>query len=143
MVQLPTGLRYDLGGTAALTRLFGRSWSTSLTYDRGAEFVAVLEDVLQSDSLTASLTGFASPRAELTLLASYSSGHLGVRQEAETLTYNGTARVQFGVSRRFAVNTEYQYFLYDFAQSATIPQGLPYGESRHSVRAGLLYRLTR
>jgi len=143
VIQLPTGLRYDVGGSAALTRLMGRSWTASLTYDRGAEFVAVLEDILQSDSLSVSVGGFASPRAEITLLAAYSSGHLGVRQEAETLTYNGTARVQFGLSRRFAINTEYQYFLYDFAETATIPQGLPFGESRQSVRVGALYRFAR
>jgi hypothetical protein len=141
VIQLERGHQFGLSVSAGLVHLMGRSWMASISYDRGAEFLPVVGDVLQSDSVVGSIGGMASQRVELTFTGSYSSGHLGLREEAETKAYNGGAELEFGLSSRFAINTSYRYYFYDFADAATLPVGLPFAESRHSVTAGLVVHL--
>jgi hypothetical protein len=141
VLQLQRGTQYGLRVSSALTHLFARSWTASLAYNRGAQYIPVIEDVIESDSLTGTVTGFASPRAELTFTGSYSKGQLGLNAAAETLTYSGIVNAQIGLSRRVALDVNYQYYLYDFAEAAQLPTGLPFNESRQSLRFGVLVRL--
>ena len=78
-----------------------------------------------------------SPRVEVNLSAGYSSGTLGLDEAAETLTYSGLAGIRYGVSRTVAISLDYQYYQYDFAEAARLPEGLPFADSRQSVRAGI------
>jgi hypothetical protein len=141
VLQLDRGTQYGLRVNGSLVHLFARSWQATIAYNRGAQYVPVIGDVLQSDALTATVGGFASQRAELTFSGAYAKGQLGLNTAAETLTYSGIANAQIGLSRRVAVDVNYQYYLYDFAEAATLPAGLPFGESRQSLRIGLLVRL--
>ena len=57
-------------GNAYMTRQFGRSWSANLSYKRGIQLVQGFSSPFFSDSVSAGLSGFFSPRSRVTLSAS-------------------------------------------------------------------------
>jgi hypothetical protein len=132
---------FRLLADASLQHLMGRSWTLAGGYHRGFDYVGVLSELVSTDAVNVSLAGHASAAVELTFSGSYSVGQLGVRHGAEMLTYSGRARVQYALSRLFAVSSEYLYYVYDFEESAGLPSGLPRGLNRHGVRGGLVLLL--
>lgn len=77
-VMSPYQNRFLVTADAHLTRQISRSWSGNLAYNRGIQYVQGFPGPFFSDSVSAGLGGFLSPRSRLNLSASYSNGQVGV-----------------------------------------------------------------
>jgi opacity protein-like surface antigen len=128
---------YRLLVDASLLRLMGRSWSSSVGYHRGLEYVAALSDVLATDGVTATVAGFVNPALQTAFAASASNGYIGARHGDRLTTYSASARMQYALSRRLALDAQYVYYFYEFAAAVAPPPGLQQTMERQSVRAGI------
>ncbi len=111
LVQEETDTEYRVLGQARLTRLVGRSWSASLDYHRGLEFLEALSQLAATDAVTGTLNGFMTPALETTISATYSHGFLGGSGGAPLTTRAIVADMQYGLSRHFAIDAQYLYLL--------------------------------
>ena len=111
VVQDETDREYRVLGQAQLTHLVGRSWSTSVGYHRGLEFLDALSQLAATDAFTATLNGFLTPALETTISATYSHGYLGGTEGAPLTTRAIVADMQYGLSRYFALEGQYLYLL--------------------------------
>jgi hypothetical protein len=128
---------YRLLADASLVHLMGRSWSTTVAYHRGLEFIAALSNLVASDAFTATLGGFPNSRLQTSISATYSKGHLGTRHGDPLTTYSAVSRVQYALSRAFALEAQYLYYFYEFGAETARPAGVPPELARQSVRAGI------
>mgnify|MGYP005815305575 CR=1 FL=1 len=132
------GRRVLVNGSAFLTRQIGRSWSGTVSYTRGLQYTPGFSSPFFSDSVTAGLSGFVSPRGRVTLAAAYSSGAVDPVGGGRNFgTYSGQAGYQLAVNRIVAVFTNYSYYHYLFDTGVTLPVGLNRGVNRHSVSVGV------
>jgi opacity protein-like surface antigen len=125
-------------GNAEVRRELGQTWNASISYNRGIQFVEGLTGPLKADSFQTKLTGLLSHRFDVSAIAGYSRGQLGVGS-----TDPGYDTIQTGASLRYALartlsfQAEYRYYTYDFAESARLPLGVAQSTNRNSVRIGL------
>jgi hypothetical protein len=139
LLQTPTEKNYTLQGTARLTRLFGRSWSTSLIFTRSTEFLEVISQLFSNNALSTSLDGYINERLHLTASGSYADGFLGTRAGIGLTTWSATGVAQYGLTRKLALEAQYLLYRYEFAPGTEgIPAGLPRERGRQAVRAGLV-----
>jgi hypothetical protein len=137
IVEEPARRAFHLTGAAGLRHQMGRSWSALLDYDRGVRYVEGFADPFLSDSISGTLSGLASRRANVNLQVGYSTGLVGLASDAPAYTtYFGNAGVDLGLTRLLAVRANYFYYQYAFERaSATID--LPRQFDRHGVSVGL------
>jgi hypothetical protein len=136
-----TSSDYRLLADARLIHLMGRSWSSSLGYHRGLEFVGALAQLVASDAVIGTLNGLVSSAVETSLSATYSKGHVGSRHGDPLNTYSIVSRVQYAVSRRLAVDVQYLYYYYRFGEGTLRPIGVAQQMARQSVRGGISFWL--
>jgi hypothetical protein len=115
----------------------GRSWSTSLGYHRGVDFIGALGDLVASDSLNTTLNGYVNPRLQVWVTGMYSKGFIGTRHGEPLTTYSAVSRMQYALSRKFALELQYLYYFYEFGADVTPPAGVAQEMSRQSIRGGL------
>lgn len=141
IVTRSDGNEYRLLANARLTRLMGRSWSTSIVYNRNVEFVEVLSELLSSDTVSATLGGYLSPSLQTNFSANYSRGYLGARHGRELETASAMARAQYALSRHAALDVQYTLYRYDLGPGAPLDLDaiLPTRTTRHAIRAGLTF----
>jgi hypothetical protein len=129
---------YMVTGNAYLNRQIGRSWNARLSYQRGLQFVQGFPDPFFSDSVTASVGGFADARSRLNFTAAYSNGAVGVAIGGRNFTtYTGVASYQLALVRWAALFADYSYYHYIFDPTVPLPPGMNRGLDRQSVRGGL------
>jgi len=125
-------------GDAGLRRELGRTWNAGLTYHRGVQFVEGLTGPLQADSVEARLAGLVSRRFDVWMSGGYSNGQLGLGSTGTGYdTFLVGTGVRYAFARTLSFQAEYQYYMYDFAQTARLPTGVPSTVNRNSVRIGL------
>jgi hypothetical protein len=125
-------------GSANLNRQIGRSWSGTVSYSRGLQYVQGFSGPFFSDSVSAGLSGYVNARGRLSLSAAYSSGQVHPVGTSQGYgTYSGQAGYQLAVGRYLAVSADYSYYHYLFDQAATLPVGMNQGVNRQSIRVGL------
>jgi len=129
--------QYGLVGNAILNHQIGRSWTASLVYDRGVNFVAGFREPFFSDSVIGSVDGLLSRRVHFQGSTAYSAGELGFSQTAGTKSYIATAGLDFAFARSLAAYAQYVYFAYQFDEGAALPDAFPSGLDRQSVHVGL------
>ena len=117
--------RYRLNGAANLARGFARTWSASIGYTRGTEFVAGFAVPLLSDSVGVGLGGLVAPRLHWTAGAAFSRGLIGFVGANDFTVYSGTTRIEVAVARRVAVFGQYTYYRYDVPSGSTVLQSAP------------------
>ena len=128
---------------ARLLHLMRRSWSTSIGYHRGLEFLGTLSQLVATDAVEATLNGFVNHRLETTISGSYSLGHLGSSSGPPLRTYSGVARLQYGLTRWMALDGRYHYYYYKFSEEDTAPVGVVPTLSRNGVLVGLTFQVVR
>ena len=130
------GNEFRVLANARLVHLMGRSWTSSLAYDRGVRFMPALSDLFSSDTVSFTVAGHASPALQITSSASYSAGVVGTQEGTDLTTWSASSRFQYALSRHFALDGHYLFYRYDFSTPSIRPD-LPPGVTRHSVRAGI------
>jgi hypothetical protein len=136
IVQEETDQEFRVLGQARLSHLIGRSWSASLDYHRGLEFVNTLSELAATDAVTGTLNGFVTPRLETTISTTYSHGYLGGREGAPLTTRAVVTDMQYGLSRHFALQGQYLYYFHRFGVDPVSPFIAP-NLSRQGARVGL------
>ncbi len=131
------GREFSLLGDARLVHLMGRTWTAGMGYHRGIEYAPVLGQLVASQAVTATVNGLPSPRLETWLSTSYSRGNLGSLNGSPITSRTAIARLQYALSSRFAVDTQYIYYFHDLGDSASIPGALTRQMDRSAIRVGL------
>lgn len=135
---LVAGRVYRVIGDAGLTHEIGRTWQLAGVYHRGAGLVEGLAQPVFSDAVHARLGGFANRRTEVTLESGYTEGEVGVTGYRNPFTsLNASARVQWALTSKLALFTDYLYYRYKFDGSYALPSGLSPNFNRQGVRVGL------
>lgn len=131
--------RYELVGSAALRREIGRSWFSSLTYNRDVEFVEVLTQPAFTDSLTGTVSGSIGRRVGITADAGVMRGEVGVAVTTNTyVVQRAGAGLTYGLTNALGLSVRYSFFNYSFAGDEGLPGGLPQsGLARQAVRVSL------
>lgn len=129
---------YSTVGDASFSYGMTRTWNAVASYRRGVMFLAGLTEPTFIDGVTAMTSGFLNRRTALSFSGAYSKGDLGFAQAPSPLTtYSGSARLQVGLTRVWAVFGEYLLYFYNFSPDVQLLPGVPHSLRRNGVRAGL------
>jgi hypothetical protein len=129
--------------TGYLSHQLGRTWELGGSYDRGAQFVDVLQEPVYANTVVAHLGGLiGGQRLGLMMDASYSDGRLTYTlNQNQMLTYAGSSRLQYAMSEQWGLYAAYSYYYYEFGSNVPLPPGLLPQVGRHSARIGVTYWL--
>jgi hypothetical protein len=136
-VRWDNATHYRLNGSASLTRGFGRSGSASLNYQRSTEFNAGFRDPLLTDVVSAGVNNQLGRRTAWSGQIGYMRGAIGFGSEAGHFdSYNAGGGLQFALTQRIGVFTDYSFYRYQVPAGSTVFNSLS-RFSRQSVTAGL------
>jgi hypothetical protein len=128
---------YGVRGDVAFAYQFTRTWETRASYERGLQYIPELASAVNTDGISASVTGLFTPKMDFSAGVGYSSGApAGIRNRSTFDTYTASARVRQAITSTLAVYAEYLYYFYDFGTTA-LPLGVPASVERNGVRVGL------
>jgi hypothetical protein len=113
MRQGSLGRQYVVDGHAVLTRAISRTWSSSLAYSRGVQYLAAYTQPVLADSVSASVGGQLVTRVQAGSSVNYSRGQIGLTSPASYRTYGASARLLFGLTRLLGMSVQYSYYHYD------------------------------
>jgi hypothetical protein len=124
-------------GTARLTHEIGRSWFTSIAYERGVDYPEGWQRPVFADSVLASLNGFVTTRVELEASVRASTGSDAfTNSDANTYhTLYGNAGASFAINRSMSAGLTYAYYNQMYSDLVLLTPGFPPHVSRNSVRA--------
>jgi hypothetical protein len=127
--------RYDVIGTARLTRELARTWSSQISYNRSVGFLESVLEPTFSDTVNAGIDGLITRRLSFNSGFGLSGGAIGVRRDAGNgfNAMTGTAGVNAAITRHLALGVRYTFYRYSFEESAAMVTGLPARMNRHSV----------
>jgi hypothetical protein len=128
---------YRVTGNAVLSHEIGRSWNTSITYNRNVRLLDTFYDPVFYDAASVTLTGLITSHLDVALVARASDGKIGLTTGNRYRTYMGTLTLTAALTRHLAVSGSYFYNEYSFDSSTTLPFGVLDARRRHGVRAVL------
>jgi hypothetical protein len=124
---------------AALDHQIGRTWSARLGYRRRWVFVEGFADPFFVDDVTANVGGMVNGRTTLAASLSYLKGTVGQgTQGSRHRSYGGSTVLRMTLNRSLAAFGQYQYYRFNFSNSAVLPSGFPGFFARNAVRGGLM-----
>jgi opacity protein-like surface antigen len=127
-------------GNANLTRLFLRTWSSSVSYIRGVSYVAGLQGFALNDTVAANVAGLFTDRLDASAGVTYTSGAFGFSGGGERFqTASAGGQLRYGLSRNLATFVSYSYARFNFPSSMLLPAGFPNAASRQGIRGGLTF----
>jgi hypothetical protein len=131
--------RFNVTGSAQLTREIGRTWNAGLAYQRSAQFVETLRQAVFQDSLAASVGGLVNRRVQFTASMGAAHGEIGVRREEARgyTTLFGSAGLTVGLTRYIGLSTGYSYNRHDIDDISALPAGAIRQLDRHAVQVAL------
>ena len=101
---------FMLNAQASLTHEIRRTWTATLGYARGTQFVHGFNDVTVSDNVTAGLGGLLSTRVQLSTSAGYSTGQVGLGAHGPRFgSYTGSGELTVALSRVVGMYAQYMY----------------------------------
>jgi opacity protein-like surface antigen len=130
-------LDYALLGSANLTHEMGRTWTTSVAYQRSVNFHEGFADPFLSQSVSAALQGLISRKLHFGSSVSYSRGLIGAGTTNDYDTAAANAGLQYALSRSLAAYASYNFYRYKFPQGLAVDPRFPPALSRNGVRFGL------
>jgi hypothetical protein len=128
--------QYYLQVQASLVHEMGRTWTSSLSYNRSASFVATFVQPVLADSLTAGIGGRLSHRLQLQASAGVSSGTIGFTGSTPNgfRAYFASTGLRADVGRSVSAGIDYAYYRYRFASGVQLPVGVGFQSDTQSVR---------
>ena len=124
-------------GSGQLTHEMGRTWFTSVAYERGLDFLPSWPQPLFSDTVSLGLGGLITRRLQVQTSAQAARGKgLLVGGDSDNFrTYYANAGMLFAFSRFVSTGVTYAYYNHRFPEALLLPPGFPHDVSRQSVRA--------
>ena len=131
--------RFDVIGSATLTREIGRTWNASLVYQRSVGYAQFILEPIFSDSISASYGGLINRRLSFHSGAGTSRGGVGFSSAAGNGfdAINAFAGLSQALTRHLALDVNYSLYHYNFEPYAALVSGLVPRMNRHSVNVTL------
>jgi hypothetical protein len=131
--------RYDVIGSARLSREIGRTWSADLSYQRSVGFIDSVAAPTFYDGLNAGIGGLISRRLSFRAGAGATRGSIGVTETPANGfgAWTGSAGLNAAVTRNLALGINYMLYHYNFEDGAAAVTGLLPRTNRHSVSVTL------
>jgi hypothetical protein len=127
---------FRVNGNVGLTHSMGRTWSASVGYVRDAGFVAGFNNLVMTDSVSASVGGLIAPRIRWNSGVWWSRGEIGIDSTSHYTNTWANSTLSFALTRSLAAYAQYSFNQYQTpAHSSTIVTLTDF--SRHSVSAGV------
>lgn len=104
---------FRLNGSASLTHNLARSWVATANYARDMGFMIGFTQPILSDTATGTLSGMLARRVRLTNGVSWTHGRIGFGDAPVMTWYTATSSLSVALNRRFALFSQYSYYLYD------------------------------
>ena len=123
-------------GSASLTHEIGRSWFTSLSYERGVQYIEGWQGAVFSDTATVNLSGFVTTRVQLQASVRAATGSDAFNDNGSNTftTYYANAGASFGINRHMNAGITYAYYNHKYSDLILLPPGFPPYVSRASLR---------
>lgn len=131
-----TGRRYRLNGSLNFSKYFGKTGHFAASLSRNTEFLAGFTEPLLSDAATLSVNGMLSPRLEWRNDVSGGRGRFGFEGTDDVVTSRFTSRLNYAMTRKFGVFTQYAVYYYRLPPMQTGLALLPQ-VSRQSFTIGI------
>jgi hypothetical protein len=125
-----------LVGSVNLRHEMDRGWFLQGDYVRGVQLIEGFATPFYTDTVSASLGGYAGRRVELLASSGYSRGSAGALRGGFTLL-QGAARMRLAVARFLAVDAEGLYYKHDFDEAILALPGLGRRLTRYAVRVNV------
>jgi hypothetical protein len=136
IVKFAGATNYRVDGTAMLARGFARTWSASVEYVRGIQFIPGFGQPLLSDAVTTTVGGLIAPRMSWTANAGYSLGEVGFDGTNSFGVLSASSTLETAVTRVLGVFVQYSYYRYKAPIGTSAIPLLPLF-SRHAATVGL------
>ena len=127
---------FRLNGNVLLQHGFARTWQFIVGARRGSEFLPGFNSVVYTDSGHAVLAGYLAKRVILNLNAQGGQGQAGLSDPRKFISYTGSAKVTFALTRHFGMFTQYAYYHYQMPANPDALFEVPKG-ARQSVAIGV------
>jgi hypothetical protein len=129
---------YTALASAFLNRQIGRSWNARLTYQRHMDYIPAFASPFLSDTVVASMGGFAGPRSSFDANAGYTRGDAGFGTAGQSYsTYFVGIGYQVAITQWLAAYADYGYYHYLFDYGVSLPPGMNPGQNRQSIHVGV------
>ncbi len=131
--------RYDVIGSARLTREIGRTWNAELVYQRNVGFLDAVREPALYDGINFGITGLITRRLSFASSAGATRGAIGVTSRPSNGfdAWTGSAGLHTALTRHLALGVNYTFYRYNFEQGAALVTGLLPETNRHSVNVTL------
>lgn len=130
---------YRFQGTGHVTHQMGRTWEISATYDRGIQFIELVDEPMNADTFRGHAAGLlAGRRLQLVLDSGYTTGQLSsvtTRRRLETIS--ASSSLDWALGRQYTLFASYSFYQYNFDESVQLPVALLQATTRHSVHGGV------
>jgi hypothetical protein len=127
---------YRVDGNATLTRGFARTWSASLSYLRGIDFLPGFGQPLLSDSVNAQVGGLVARRVQWASGVGASYGTVGFTGSNTFSAYTATSSISIAIRQSLGLFGQYGFYGYHVPAGSAAFELLP-RSSLHSVTVGL------
>lgn len=128
-------------GLASLTHQLGRSWTASVRYRRGLDYLNGFNRPVFSDSVSGHVEGRLNRRVDAAALLTTSTGTPAGATGSGLASWAGFARVRVALSRRLALYAQYGSHQYRWSPADADAAGPAGRIVRHSIRVGLTGRM--
>jgi hypothetical protein len=106
------GRHYRLNGNVRLDKRFQRTWQFILAGRRGTDFLPGFRAPVLTEHASLSLAGYLLKRLTLHLDADGGRGEVGFNDARKFISYTGTAKLTFAMTRHLGVFSQYGYYHY-------------------------------
>jgi hypothetical protein len=130
-----TGRRYRLNGHAKLTTHFGRTWRASAGVSRNTEFLPGFFEPSFTHTVTGTVDGMFSKRAEWMTTIAAGRGTFGFDNDGRYATGHTLSRLNVAITRRLGFFAEYSIYYYKVPSTPTAFV-MPGQLSRQAVAVG-------
>lgn len=128
--------RFRFNGEVTLDHRFARSWEVQLAARRGSDFLPGFRGVVLSDHASAMMAGYLAKRVLFNMYLDGARGEAGLSDPRKFISYTGTTRLTFAVTRHFGVFGQYLYYRYQVPADPLNLSQIPRG-ARQAVSFGV------
>jgi hypothetical protein len=128
--------RFRLNGDVTLDHRFLRTWQLQMTARRGTDFLPGFQGAVFSDHAHASLAGYLAKRLLVNFNADGARGEAGLSDPRKFVSYTGSSKLTFAVTRHFGMFTQYLYSYYQVPADPLSLFAIPRG-ARQAVSFGV------
>lgn len=136
IVSTADGRHFQMVGATFLKYQLSARWTAQAGVDRSVQSIPTAPRPFVTDAANASLSGYLTRRTSLRIQPTFAKGVDVQFKLARYHSYSNQSRLEFALSRFWAVYVEHFYYRYEFSAAADLSSGLP-RLTRQGARMGL------